>query len=558
MKINKLLFVFPIALSLVACSDQVSNSGSDSTSGSAEPSFVYPDVPDPVLLSDKEISFGLYPKNVITDSETISKIEQSSFKKDNLIVVDERYYFKNAEGKGYLSTSGATINSGVQYYELEPIIWTILSKDNNNYFLISKEVIDSHKYGEWYLGEKDGVFASNYEHSQIREWLNNDFKNLAFNNSSVLQKVEVDNSLASTMKESNPYVCNNTFDYVFIPSVQDLTNPAYGFEDYGNGYSVDPNRNTTRTDFANSRQKFESSIDNFEHLGPAPYWTRTPYDKSLNRPDIGDCSGATVFSCIENGRVDVPSATDDDIGYYSLGGVRPCICITYDFGEFPHSATLPEQPVSYPLGSISSNELASIITRAVYIEKKYMSRVTIDDLDTIIIERFNGGYYHYHIKYPLIDMYVYSPNDFSHNFHCSTQDSGETYSSIGDYVSSDTDDQYSYAFGYGQLGSNPAAFLACQSGLIFESFEFNSFERTCKKHVESYFVSFKCQQIGGSGYFAFEMNINKYGGIDYLRLGVGTTQDVSILPESGGYKTIFGPRSDAPQFIVDLFEDYHD
>ena len=559
---KKIYRLIIISLFLGSCSGsgEVSSSISEPP---VEPQFIFPKVNNPIVLNENEISFGLYPKSVVTNADTIRAIEASSLKKDNYFAVYEKYYYKNENGKEYVSKNGASINAGIQYYELEPITWRILNKDGNNYFLIAEEILDSHRFNELYLGERNGIYASNYEHSEIREWLNGEFKTIAFADSAILKQTVVDNSLASTMKETNPYICENTLDYVYLPSVKDLTNPSYGFKEYGDGYSNDANRTTSITDFATSRQKCELVSKDYEYHGKSPYWTRTPYEKQLNLgPTKGDYTGSTVLSCISDvGRLDITSAVDDNEFCYSLCGVRPCISITYDFGEFPHHVNLPEETVSYTPGSISSDDLASIIRKAVDIEKKYLTKVSIDTSDFLLIERFNDGYYHYNVKYPGphgLDVYAYSTSDFSHNYYCMTQDGGETYSDISDSVVSDTDDQYSALFGYGQIGINPAAFLACQSGLIYYSFDFDTFNRVCKKTVESYIVTFSCRQLGGSVYFAFEAYINKYGGIDYLRMGNGTTTDVEIIPESGGYKSSFGSRVDAPQFLVDMFGAYHD
>lgn len=42
---------------------------------------------------------------------------------------------------------------------------------------------------------------------------------------------EVDNSASTTSSSSNPYICENTFDKIYILSYKDLYNSNYGFTD---------------------------------------------------------------------------------------------------------------------------------------------------------------------------------------------------------------------------------------------------------------------------------------------------------------------------------------
>ena len=72
----------------------------------------------------------------------------------------------------------------------------------------------------------------NYANSQIRAWLNDDFYKVAFNimQQDLIQIVAVDNSLESTGRDSNSYICEDTNDKIFLPSYSEITNENFGFE----------------------------------------------------------------------------------------------------------------------------------------------------------------------------------------------------------------------------------------------------------------------------------------------------------------------------------------
>lgn len=92
------------------------------------------------------------------------------------------------------------------------------------------------------------VYANNYKHSELREYLTGTFYNTAFNENekSSIVLTEVDNSLASTNNNGGECVCENTNDYVFALSLADVKNTEYG---YKNG-TEDPYKSIELTDYA--------------------------------------------------------------------------------------------------------------------------------------------------------------------------------------------------------------------------------------------------------------------------------------------------------------------
>ena len=205
--------------------------------------------------------------------------------------------------------NGTTIVSGTTYwFKCEPIVWNVLSNNNGEYYILSSVLLDAHCYNKSSFsrtidGEK--VYANNYEYSDIHTWLNNDFYNSAFAlGNSNIQTTTVDNSAVTTNSNSNPYVCNNTKDKVFLPSYKDYINSSYGF-------STSTDSTNTRccktTDWARARGARCSS-----YLYNGDYWTRSPHSSYPSETWRVDNSGYLTFI----------SLVDE-----SYGSVRPALSV---------------------------------------------------------------------------------------------------------------------------------------------------------------------------------------------------------------------------------------
>ena len=144
------------------------------------------------IITENIIGFGMYPQER---------------KKDTISIIGSR-------NKEFLGSDGCayTVGSDGNYYKNDYIIWRAFEKPNHELLLLSELIIDTRRY--------DSQF-NNYENSEIRKWLNNDFLESAFNSvqRKLIQNVEVDNSIDSTgAQEANGYLCNNTSDNVFLLS----------------------------------------------------------------------------------------------------------------------------------------------------------------------------------------------------------------------------------------------------------------------------------------------------------------------------------------------------
>ncbi len=223
------------------------------------------------LSSDgKTIDFGSYPQTLVKDAalESMLNAEIGNARpsaEDAAGWTDYGFYWKNQvesytwyldkeyNGERYRAVyftkyrgrttsvqddhpaSGEQSGNGYQketvyWFKWEPISWQVLEKSDTEAFVISWLVLDATHY--YHSTTADGAHKlNNYMSSDIRTWLNNEFYNAAFQSVKPYVKLtEVDNSAATTSLSGNPNFCENTNDYVFLPSYQDVKDGGkYGF-----------------------------------------------------------------------------------------------------------------------------------------------------------------------------------------------------------------------------------------------------------------------------------------------------------------------------------------
>ena len=116
------------------------------------------------------------------------------------------------------------------------------------------------------------MYSNNYEHSDIRSWLNGYFYNCAFSlNDSFIKSVQVNNDGASSDDINNKYASNKTTDKVYLPSYSDYLNSSYGFaSDFTTGSKT---RECKTTEYARCKGAWYNEDSQFKYNGS--YWTRT-------------------------------------------------------------------------------------------------------------------------------------------------------------------------------------------------------------------------------------------------------------------------------------------
>ncbi len=151
------------------------------------------------------------------------------------------------------------------YYFYEPLKWRILSINNGKAMLIATEALDSQQFYHSLDNHEDGengttIYPNNWEYSDIRKWLNNDFYNTAFTKgcANYIQETQLDNVNTSFFrgsdgtlqigKNSSTENQNNTIDKIFLPSVKDCSTAEYGFYTDDDGW--DPARKFLPTQYS--------------------------------------------------------------------------------------------------------------------------------------------------------------------------------------------------------------------------------------------------------------------------------------------------------------------
>ena len=196
----------------------------------------------------------------------------------------------------------------------EPIKWRVLNVNGNDAFLISDEVLDEQTY----------IYNWKYvtwENSDIRDWLNSTFMGNAFTQEeqkAILQTNVVNEKISSDGLDAG----NNTTDYLYLLSNQELTNPLYGF--CGDGKLNSNTRVAYETNYGKCIARNFTGIDvdaDKEHAGEdstggesgEDWWTRS------------SGKGKRYYNCSSfNGEI-VTFGLDEASHFYS--GVRPALHI---------------------------------------------------------------------------------------------------------------------------------------------------------------------------------------------------------------------------------------
>lgn len=277
--------------------------------------------------TNKVVTYGMYPKTHVAGQSLINNLNNIAEPEENgWYLYNDEYYAKvvatpNIWNTGYIPEfdDGVEIYSGETYwFKVEPIKWRLARKDawnDNTLILVSDYLLDAqmfyHATQSRIIDEKT-IYPNNYEYSDIRTWLNNDFYNKAFSlDGSCVSEAKIDNSLSTTNNNKGSYYCNTTYDKVYFLSYKEYTNFVYGF-------SNDKDRQAYTTDY--SRAVGVSYMkDNDESEGyvkfTARYWTRSPDNDLLGNPSgvsspqaTGYIAGSLAYETVNDKNVAVRPA----------------------------------------------------------------------------------------------------------------------------------------------------------------------------------------------------------------------------------------------------------
>lgn len=261
----------------------------------------------PYKIDGDYIYFGEYPQKIKSEEITITA------------TIDERGYYLGSDGEWYakvtatprgsvIFSTGSKVTSGtVYYFKVEPIRWRILSESDGTALILCDSIIENHRYDD---------NSNNYADSEIRQWLNETFYEMAFDDlqKEIIVTTTVDNSVESTGYKSNSYACEDTEDKVFLPSYKEVTNSSYGFS---SSYSTcDTARRMQTTDY--SRATGASVNTSSSYYGSGYWWLRSPYHYFKNCARFVYSGG------------DVYNSTYDSTYVHNTSGIVPALQIQLD------------------------------------------------------------------------------------------------------------------------------------------------------------------------------------------------------------------------------------
>ena len=331
MKFKNLAFATLSLLMLTSCSNKTSSTTQSSTTKPVDSEKKESTTPTSTYDKTKKketTTLGSYPQSKVTDETKIaslnqkagtlptasslgswkdygyynnSKVEAYTF----YIDIDEDsdgkndyrgVYFtkyrpfainKNSDDlKEFTQKENGYNTNTVYWFKYESIKWDILDKDKDGYSYLLSPILDVQAYNNTiedrtnvkdYQGNTSTgtVLANNYKYSNIRNYLNTTFYNLAFTSSdkTKISDMDVKNS-ASYTGSSSEFVCEDTKDKVFLLSYTELysyynSDNAEFFSDYSAslGLQTEPDNGKhtvltwTRTLAASSKEMVTVAAD---------------------------------------------------------------------------------------------------------------------------------------------------------------------------------------------------------------------------------------------------------------------------------------------------------
>lgn len=265
----------------------------------------------------KTMTYGLYPQSLIKDNDLISTLDTIQTPTSNgWYLYNDAYYVKSQSIKSGKFVDGSTFNTNDSYwFKCEPIKWKVCKTtvstytETTSYFLLSDVVLDAQKfYKDRNSRTIDGVtiYSNNYEYSDIRPWLNNEFYNTAFslNNEYIADtycqnyKFLVNSWSYEIAQKVAEVRCKDTKDKVFLMS---------SYECY-NLLGAEVRRMCKPSDYSLIKGA-NSYSDNVE------YMTRSPFVRSIQ------VSYTHIDGVAESGEFVLFNPDE-------LTGIRPCITLS--------------------------------------------------------------------------------------------------------------------------------------------------------------------------------------------------------------------------------------
>lgn len=222
-------------------------------------------------VSSGEYSFGTYPQSLKEADVDIDEDETFDTGGETYYLGSDGSWYQKvvAAPRGrYNFSDGTPILKGKTYYfKVEPVKWTRMVGSK---IIVSNDILTARRYAE---------ALNNYETSEIREFLNDDFLNQTFTKKQQ-RKIAlsvVDNSAESTSDArkswngtgTNSYASESTDDMIFLLSEAEITSEDWGFKGCREN---DDERVRYPTDYALAVGAYRKA-----DLDTGWYWLRSPY-----------------------------------------------------------------------------------------------------------------------------------------------------------------------------------------------------------------------------------------------------------------------------------------
>lgn len=191
--------------------------------------------------------FGSYPQTEVKGNELVPTITQAKYDTNgDTLISGTRYRRISKENTENAECFG---NSLFRYFKWEKIKWRVLWNDGDTLFVMADKGLDCKAYNN----ENKSI---TWEECTLRQWLADDFYNIAFNSSEqkAIKTYKVNNQAAPGYKIGNG---NDTEDKIYILSIPEIRNEDYGLWDkridWAHKKDKKANRRMQPTDYAHAR-----------------------------------------------------------------------------------------------------------------------------------------------------------------------------------------------------------------------------------------------------------------------------------------------------------------
>lgn len=221
---------------------------------------------DYMKYADFEYGGNKYRAVTFSKYRPVATYKNNNIENDDNDSVDLTYQYDN----GYYKNK-------VYYFKYEPIKWRVL--DASSGLILCDSAIDSQTYNNYilesgckYYGDSSkSYYASDWENSSLRSWLNESFYNTAFTENQRAKILTTTNENKSAWHSG--YDSANTEDKIFLLSFHETFESTYGFI---SDITYDMARQRKGTDYAKCQGLRVDHDVHSCYYGNSMWWLRTP------------------------------------------------------------------------------------------------------------------------------------------------------------------------------------------------------------------------------------------------------------------------------------------